>query len=126
MVEKAVDPLTFAIDRAEARFDFASVEEARQAAELVLGVLARVPSRTGGGLDLKVAKALDTLSRKLSMPVHDLKRRLGQLRARTGRARQVSISIPTALRPTSKSRRRALRSGWPTSTRSIANSSRSS
>ena len=80
MVDRAVDPLTFAIGRAEARFDFASAEGSRQAAEMVLGILARVPSRTGGGLDLKVAKALDTLSRKLSVPVHDLKRRLGQLR----------------------------------------------
>ncbi len=80
MVERAVDPLTFAIDRAETRFDFASVEGSRQAAEQVLGILAKVPSRTGGGLDLKVAKALDTLSRKLSVPVADLKKRLGQLR----------------------------------------------
>ena len=80
MVDRAVDPLTFAIDRAEAKFDFSSPEGSRQAAESVLGVLARVPSRTGGGLDLKVAKALDTLSRKLSVPVNDLKRRLGQLR----------------------------------------------
>jgi DNA primase len=80
MVERAVDPLTFAIDRAETKFDFNSAEGSRQAAESVLGVLARVPSRSGGGLDLKVAKALDTLSRKISVPVADLKRRLGQLR----------------------------------------------
>jgi DNA primase len=80
LVDRAVDPLTFAIDRAEAKFDFSSVEGSRQAAESVLGVLARVPSRSGGGLDLKVAKALDTLSRKLSVPVADLKKRLGQLR----------------------------------------------
>jgi DNA primase len=92
MVEKAVDPLTFAIDRAEARFDFASVEEARQAAELVLEVLARVPVRTRGGLDFKLAKALDTLSRKLSMPVHDLKRRLGELR-RPNRPSPASVNI---------------------------------
>jgi len=80
MVEAAVDPLTFAIDRAGSKFDFESAEGSRQAAESVLATLAKVPSRTGGGLDLKVAKALDTLSRKLSVPVQDLKRRLGQLR----------------------------------------------
>lgn len=80
MVEHAVDPLTFAIDRASTKFDFGSAEQSRQAAESVLATLARVPSRVGGGLDLKVAKALDTLSRKLGMPVNDLKRRLGQLR----------------------------------------------
>jgi DNA primase len=80
MVDRAVDPLTFAIDRAGSKFDFGSAEGSRQAAESVLAVLARVPSRLGAGLDLKVAKALDTLSRKLGMPVQDLKRRLGQLR----------------------------------------------
>lgn len=80
MVDSAVDPLTFAIDRAATKFDFGSAEGSRQAAESVLATLARVPSHSGGGLDLKVAKALDTLSRKLSLPVHDLKRRLGQLR----------------------------------------------
>ncbi len=80
MVGSAVDPLSFAIDRAGSKFDFGSAEGSRQAAESVLATLARVPSHAGGGLDLKVAKALDTLSRKLSLPVHDLKRRLGQLR----------------------------------------------
>ncbi len=81
MVEKAVDPLTFAIDRASHQFDFASPEGSRQAAEWVLAILARVPENRGGaGLDLKVAKALDTLSRKLSVPIADLKRRLAQVR----------------------------------------------
>jgi DNA primase len=80
LVEQAVDPLTFAIDRAGVKFDFGSAEGSRLAAESVLAILARVPSRTGAGLDLKVAKALDTLARKLSVPVGDLKRRLGQLR----------------------------------------------
>ena len=92
LVDRAVDPLTFAIDRAESKFDFGSAEGSRQAAELVLGVLAKVPSRTGGGLDLKVAKALDTLSRKLSVPVNDLKRRLGQLR-RPNRPAPAAVQI---------------------------------
>ena len=96
MVEKAVDPLAFAIDRAETKFDFHSAEGSRQAAEAVLAVLARVPSRSGGGLDLKVAKALDTLARKLSVPVNDLRRRLGQLRAarnKTNRAVPPGVQI---------------------------------
>ena len=80
LVDRAVDPLVFAIDRASHRFDFGSAEGSRQAAEWVLAILARVPNRAGAGLDLKVAKALDTLSRKLSVPVADLKRRLGDLR----------------------------------------------
>ena len=92
MVDRAVDPLTFAIDRAGSKFDFESAEGSRQAAESVLSVLARVPSRTGGGLDLKVAKALDTLSRKLSVPVNDLKRRLGQLR-RPNRPTPAAVEI---------------------------------
>ncbi len=80
MVDRAVDPMAFAIDRAASRFDFGSAEGSRQAAEWVLSILVRVPARAGAGLDLKVAKALDTLSRKLSVPVADLKKRLGQLR----------------------------------------------
>ena len=102
MVDRAVDPLTFAIDRAGSKFDFGSAEGSRQAAESVLGTLARVPSRTGGGLDLKVAKALDTLSRKLSLPVHDLKRRLGQLRQpnRPGPAPVPINAGPSAEAPT--------------------------
>ena len=81
MVEGAVDPLTFAIGRAGARFDLGSMEGSRLAAEYVLAVFARIPSdRKAAGLDLKIAKALDTLSRKLSIPVPDLKKRLAKLR----------------------------------------------
>lgn len=81
MVDGAVDPLTFAIDRAGTRFDLGSMEGSRQAAEYVLAVFARVPAARGAaGLDLKLAKGLDTLSRKLSIPVPDLKKRLAKLR----------------------------------------------
>jgi DNA primase len=80
LVDRAVDPLAFAIERASARFDLGSAEGSRQAAEWVLSVLARIPIRSGAGLDLKVAKALDTLSRRLAVPVADLKKRLGQVR----------------------------------------------
>ncbi len=83
MVDAAIDPLTFAIDRAGSRFDLESMEGSRQAAEYVLAVFARIPVTKGGagGLDLKIAKGLDTLSRKLSIPVPDLKKRLAKLRA---------------------------------------------
>jgi DNA primase len=80
LVDRAVDPLSFAIGRAAARFDFGSPEQARQAAEWVLSILARVPQSSRAGLDLKVAKALDTLSRRLGIAVADLKRTLRQLR----------------------------------------------
>jgi DNA primase len=80
LVGRAVDPLSFAIDRAAARFDFDSIEGARQAAEWVLSVLARVPNHQRSGLDVKVAKALDALSHRLHLPVEALRRRLADLR----------------------------------------------
>ncbi|WP_435019565.1 DNA primase [Tundrisphaera sp. TA3] len=97
MVEGAVDPLAYAIGRASARFDFASPEGSRQAAEWVLGALAKIPDRIGAGLDVKVAKALDTLSRKLSVPVVDLRRRLHELRrpARVHRAADAVVPSET-------------------------------
>jgi DNA primase len=79
LVGGSADPLEFTIARAEARFDFGSAEGARRAAEWVLGILNRVPRPNRMGLNLKVAKALDTLSRRLGLPVEDLKRRLHQL-----------------------------------------------
>ncbi|MBX6314079.1 MAG: DNA primase [Isosphaeraceae bacterium] len=86
LVERAVDPLAFALDRAAARFDIASIEGARQAAAWVLAILARVPSAHRAGLDVKVAKALDALSRRLNLPVADLRRSLRELRRPARRA----------------------------------------
>ena len=81
MVDGAVDPLSFAIGRAGGRYDLGSMEGSRLAAEYVLAVFARIPAGRGAaGLDLKVAKGLDTLSRKLSIPVSDLRKRLAILR----------------------------------------------
>jgi DNA primase len=79
-IERAVDPLDFALERAAARFDLDAVEGARQAAEGVLAVLSRVPRSSRLGVDMKVAKALDRLARRLRLPVADLSRRLKQLR----------------------------------------------
>jgi DNA primase len=69
-----------------------------------LGILARVPKANRVGLDLKVAKALDTLSRRLSVPVDDLKRRLRQLRrpARLSPARGAVAKAQDAAAPASK------------------------
>ena len=96
LVDRAVDPLSFAIDRAGSRFDLESMEGSRQAAEYVLAVFARVPAnQKAAGLDLKIAKGLDTLSRKLSIPVPDLKKRLGKLRqAATKRPTPATIPPP--------------------------------
>ena len=80
LADSAADPLEFAIDRARSRFDFESAEGARQAADWVLSILAKIPSRSSGGLEMKSAKALDILSRLLNVSVLDLNRRLRQLR----------------------------------------------
>ena len=98
MVHRAVDPLTFAIDRAAALFDLESPEGSRQASERVLGVLARVPLRSGAGLDVKVAKAIDTLSRRIRVPIPMLQRRLREL-ARPSTA----VAAPRANNPGSSS-----------------------
>jgi DNA primase len=92
LVGRAVDPLAFALRRAEARFAVDSIEGSRQAAEWVLDILARVPRANRAGLDVKVAKALDALSQRLRVPVAKLDRRLAQLRrsAKSSRARVAS------------------------------------
>jgi DNA primase len=85
LVEKAVDPLSFALRRAEARFDLDSLEDSRRAAEWVLAILARVPVTNRAGLDVKVGKALDALSQRLRVPVATLDRRLKQMRRAASR-----------------------------------------
>ena len=92
LVETAVDPLAFAIDRASERFDLESIEGSRQAAEWVLPVLAKVPSANRVGLDVKVGKALDVLSRRLRVPVSTLDRRLRQLLVEKGKPRASRFS----------------------------------
>ena len=85
LVDRAVDPLAFVLDRARVRFDFESIEGSRQAAEWVLGVLSRVPSQSRVGLDLKLAKALDALAQGLRVPVDPLTKRLVELRRAASR-----------------------------------------
>jgi DNA primase len=79
-LDSAADPLDFAITRAAARYDFATAEGARQAATWILKILARLPRSTRAGIDVKVAKALDVLARRLGVPVSDLARNLESLR----------------------------------------------
>ena len=113
------------------------MEGSRQAAEYVLAVFARVPENrgTGAGLDLKLAKGLDTLSRKLSIPVADLKKRLAKLR-QPNRQRPNRHSVSNGSRgkhPREPDRphamaappRQAADPPPPTSIRSTVNSSRS-
>ena len=86
LVDRAVDPLSFAIARAEARFDLNSLEDSRLAAEWVLSILGARPPSHAAGLDVKVAKALDTLSQRLRVPVATLDRRLKELQRSARRA----------------------------------------
>ncbi len=96
LVHSASDPLEFAVRRAEARYDLNSLEGSRQAAEWVLSILGRVPVQNRAGLDVKLAKALDSLSHRLGVPVADLKRRLRQVRREVAQpARVVPIEIAT-------------------------------
>ncbi len=95
MVKAASDPLEFAVRRAEARFDLNSLEGSRQAAEWVLSILGRVPVQNRAGLDVKLAKALDSLSHRLGVPVADLKRRLRQVRRELAKpARVAPAEVP--------------------------------
>ena len=98
LLENAVDPLDFIIDRASGRYDLHSPEGARLAAQWVLSILAKVPKAGKGGLDLKVAKALDTLSRRLGVTVADLRRQLRRDAAdasRAARARKANEPAPS-------------------------------
>lgn len=96
LVDGAVDPLAFALKRAEARFDLSSLEDSRRASEWVLAILGRVPTEGRVGIDVKVAKALDTLARRLRVPVETLERRLRQIRRQSRRdARSRSaVAVP--------------------------------
>jgi DNA primase len=95
LAERAADPLAFALDRAQARFDLGSIEGSRRAAEWVLAILSRIPQGPRMGLDLKLAKALDSLAHRLSLPVESLRRRLRELRrTATPRAVHGSVGVP--------------------------------
>ena len=107
LVSHAVDPLAFVLDRAGLRFDMGSIEGSRRAAEWVLGVLSRIPSGPRVGLDFKLAKSLDSLAHRLSLPVDSLRRRLRELqrtatsRSARGRCRRC-LNGPPAPRADAK------------------------
>jgi DNA primase len=85
LIDRAVDPMAFVLDRAEARFDLDSLEDSRRAAEWVLSMLGRLPEVHRAGLDVKLAMALDHLAQRLRVPVKTLERRLRDLRRAAGR-----------------------------------------
>ncbi len=98
LVAGAVDPLAFTISRASTRFDLGSIEGSRQAADWVLKVLAQVPRGNGRvGVDVKVAKALDTLGGRLRVKVSTLEQRLVQIRREAARqARPLRVEATAA------------------------------
>jgi DNA primase len=101
LVAGAVDPLTFVLQRAAARFDFGAIEGSRRAAEWVLGILSRVPSSQRIGMDLKLAKTLDILAYRLGMPIESLRKRLREMRQSAARrpSRVNSASGDVAIPP---------------------------
>lgn len=103
LVTASADPLEFAIDRAGERYNFGSPEGARQAAEWVLSILARVPEGHRAGLELKVAKGLDKLSARLRIPVQELRRELRRLRKPAGRRAPITAE-PSSTQSVSEDR----------------------
>ncbi len=87
LLSQAVDPLSYMLRRAEKRYDFNELEDSRRAAEWVLETMSLLPVTHRAGLDVKLAKALDTLSRRLRVPVETLERRLRELRRGRAQAR---------------------------------------
>jgi DNA primase len=85
MARNAADPLTFVVDRVSYRYDLSSIEQSRVAAETVLATLAKLPRTSRAGLDIKLAKALDSLAFRLRVPVESLHRRLAELRREAAR-----------------------------------------
>jgi DNA primase len=70
----AKDPLNFAIDRIETRFDLRNSEQARQAVEWIMSIFSRAPRNSRDGIGVKMAMALDRLSFRLRIPVAELQR----------------------------------------------------
>ena len=80
LIDSAPDALEFAIDRAGLLHDLDSAEGARQASEWILSILGKVPVSKSGGIELKIAKALDRLERKTKIPTRVLSKRLDAIR----------------------------------------------
>jgi DNA primase len=94
LAEQASDPLAYLLTRAAARFDLDSEEGTRRAAEWVLGIMSRVPETHQLGLEVKQAKALDTLSHRLRVPLETLNRLRRQLRRSPSHARPPDGLVP--------------------------------
>jgi DNA primase len=94
LAERAPEPPAYLLDRAAARFDLASGEGTRRAAEWVVGILNAAPQAHRLGLEVKQAKVLDELSRRLRVPLEALTRLRRQLQRPT--PRRAAASTATA------------------------------
>ena len=83
LAEAALDPLSYLLGRASARFDLDSTEGSRRAAEWVLGFVNRVPKTHRLGVEVSQARVLDILSRRLRVPLEVLNRLRRQLQQPT-------------------------------------------
>jgi DNA primase len=106
MVDAALDPVDFALERAAERFDFDSIDDARRAADWVLGLLVQIKPK-GGMVDLKVDKALDRLASRLRIPLADVKRHLRRLRQAAARKSSASTAPEPVAAPDVSSPERA-------------------
>ena len=93
LVETSVDPVEFVLQRAAIRYELDSAEGTRLASEWAVSLLSRIPRQNRAGLDVKLAKALDLVARRLRLPVGSLTRRLRDLN-REARNAPRSLSHP--------------------------------
>lgn len=94
MIRKASDPIQFALDRAEARFNLQNPEQARQASEWVLSIFSRIPRQNSRGMDLKIGMALDRLAFRLRIPTAQIQQEWN--RHRREAAKRTSGAKPSA------------------------------
>jgi DNA primase len=100
LVASARDPLSFAIDRIEERYDLRNSDQARQAVGWVLGIFARSARPNRDGLGVKMAMALDRLSFRLRIPMAELQREWNRHRkeaTRRDHRREQAVEIAPAI-----------------------------
>jgi DNA primase len=100
LAERAPEPLTYLLDRAAARFDLATSDGTQRAAEWVIGIMNAAPPAHRLGLEVKEAKVLDELSRRLHVSIDTLTRLRRQLqrpaaRRAAGIATHTTASAPS-------------------------------
>jgi DNA primase len=88
LADTAIEPLSYLLNRAKARFDLDSTEGARRAAEWVFGFVNRIPKTHRLGVEVSQARVVDILSRQLRVPPDVLNRLRRQLQPTSSGARE--------------------------------------